>query len=240
MEFFIFCFCAKMILKQCLVIFSIANNRFLPFKISPSDFSSRIFEYFPKRLTHDFGQKMAIVSFLFLGKNNLEIVFGHRSIKRESFLDYKNMHFRCSRIFGFFPKRLTHSFGQKIAFFLIFCFQAKIMLQQYLGTVSIKKNCFQPIKIFTPLSRIFVYFAKGLTHDSGQKMAFFYFLFLSKKNLEITFGDLLERKQSFQGCKNMHLRQSHSFIFSIVTHDFGFLGKNDLGVMFGDIFDRKE
>ena len=142
--------------------------------------------------------------------------------------------------FWIFSKEVNPQFWSKNCIFLIFCFQAKIMLQQYLGAVSIKKNCFQQIKIFTPLSRIFVYFAKGLTHDSGQKMAFFYFLFLSKKNLEITFGDLLETKQSFQGCKNMHLRQSHSFIFSIVTHDFGFLGKNDLGIMFGDIFDRKE
>ena len=124
------------------MIFSIVNNRFLPFKISPSDFSSRIFEYFPKRLTHDFGQKMAIVSFLFLGKNNLEILFGHRSIKRESFLDYKNMHFTGSRIFGFFPKRLTHSFGQKFAFFFNFLFLGKNNVTTVSGDRFHKKELF--------------------------------------------------------------------------------------------------
>ena len=39
-----------------------------------------------------------------------------------------------------------------------------------------------------------------------KKWHFFHFLFLDKKNLEIMFGDLLERKESFAGYKNRLLR----------------------------------
>jgi len=54
------------------------------------------------------------------------------------------------------------------------------------------------MKICTSDRRIFAYFPKGLTHDFGQKMAFFFQFFLYGKNdLERTIGDLLNRKESF-------------------------------------------
>ena len=47
---------------------------------------SRIFTYFPKGLTHDFGQKWHFLHFLFLGKIHLEQMFGDLFDRKESFI----------------------------------------------------------------------------------------------------------------------------------------------------------
>ena len=77
---------------QNLTIFSTENNPFQVIKICTSD--SRIFSYFPKCLNHNFGQKKVFFYYLqFLGKNDLEIMFGNLFDRKELFLGYKNMHF---------------------------------------------------------------------------------------------------------------------------------------------------
>ena len=58
-------------------IFSIEKRHCLSIKIVSLD--SRIFAYFPKGLTHDFGKKKShFFHFMFLDKNNQEIMFGDR------------------------------------------------------------------------------------------------------------------------------------------------------------------
>ena len=55
---------------------------------------SRILAYFPKGLTHDFGQKTALFAFSAFGqKSSWNNVWGSFR-QKESFLAFKNVHFR--------------------------------------------------------------------------------------------------------------------------------------------------
>ena len=74
-------------------------------------------------MTHGFGPKMAIFpTFFFLGNIGKENVFYDTLEQENVFLGYKNKKFKQRKI-DFFPKGLTHAFGQKMASFPIFFFR---------------------------------------------------------------------------------------------------------------------
>jgi len=67
---------------------------------------------------------MPIFHFLFLGKNNLEIMSGDFSIDNKHFLSIKIVSLD-SGIFAYFPKGLTHDFRQNMAFYTFSVFGQK-------------------------------------------------------------------------------------------------------------------
>ena len=74
-------------------------------------------------MTHGFGPKMAIFpTFFFLGNIGKGNVFYDTLEQENVFLGYKNKKFKQWKI-DFFPKVLTHAFGQKMASFPIFFFR---------------------------------------------------------------------------------------------------------------------
>ena len=76
---------------------------------------------FPKGLTHAFGKKMPILSFLVLVKTGVEIRVNNVLDRREFFFNYKNKIFQSPKT-GIFPKGLTYAFGQKMPIFSLFVF----------------------------------------------------------------------------------------------------------------------
>ena len=63
-----------------------------------------------------FVQNCQFFPFFFLGNKGKENVFYDILEEENAFLGYKNKKFRQSKI-DFFPKGLTHGFGQKMAFY---------------------------------------------------------------------------------------------------------------------------
>ena len=64
---------------------------------------------------------------MFLGKNNLGIMSGVFSIEKKHCLSIKIVSLD-SCIFAYFPKELTHDFGQKNGIFFILFFWVKMIL----------------------------------------------------------------------------------------------------------------
>ena len=73
-------------------------------------FQSPKYGIFPKGLTHAFGKKMPILSFLVLVKTGVEIRVNNVLDRRETFFNYKNKILKVPKV-AFFQRGLTHSFG---------------------------------------------------------------------------------------------------------------------------------
>ena len=78
-----------------------------------------------------------------------------------------------SRKINIFPKGLTHGFGQKMAIFPTFFFQAIQARKMSFTIFQNEKTPFQAIKTRSSKSRKIDIFPKGLTHGFGPKMAIF-------------------------------------------------------------------
>ena len=78
--------------------------------------------YFPKRLTHDFGQKFELSSLCVFIETGLEMMFGDVLKTKEAVLYNTNICVLYSQKIGYFPKGLTHDFGQKFSLFSSFVF----------------------------------------------------------------------------------------------------------------------
>ena len=78
-----------------------------------------------------------------------------------------------SRKIRIFPNRLVNGFGQKLLSFLSFYLRQN-RPEKCVSRYSRKKKRFlRTIKIRSLKGRKFVFFAKGLVHDFGQKLAIF-------------------------------------------------------------------
>ena len=77
---------------------------------------SQKIDTFPKRLTHGFGQKMAIFQTSFLGKIGQENVFYDILERKNVFLAQKKNKFKQSKNWHF-SKEVNHGFGPKMAIF---------------------------------------------------------------------------------------------------------------------------
>ena len=80
--------------------------------------------YFAKGLTHDFGQKFELSSSpcVVLLKIGLEMMFGDVLERKEAVLHDKKICVLYNRKIRYFPKELTHDFGQKFEHSSLFVF----------------------------------------------------------------------------------------------------------------------
>ena len=79
--------------------FTIFQNEKTPFQaIKTTTLKSRKIDIFPKRLTHDFGPKMAdFPSFFFLGNRGQENVYYDILERKDAFLEYKKKIFKKAK-----------------------------------------------------------------------------------------------------------------------------------------------
>ena len=117
------CFLYLVLVKTTL---EIRLNNVLDRKETFLGYKNKIFQspknrIFPKGLTHAFGKKMPIFSFLVLVKTGVEIRVNNVLDRREFFFNYKNKIFQSPKT-GIFPKGLTYAFGQKMPIFSLFVF----------------------------------------------------------------------------------------------------------------------
>ena len=102
---------------------------------------------------------------------------------------------RSSRIrkIDIFPKGLTHGFGQNMAIFPAFFFQALWVRKMTFLIFQIEKTPFQAIKRRSSKRQKIDFFPKGLTHGFGPNMAVF---------PTFSFNAILVRKMSFTVFQN--------------------------------------
>ena len=117
------CFIYLVLVKTTL---EIRLNNVLDRKETFLGYKNKIFQspknrIFPKGLTHAFGKKMPILSFLVLVKTGVEIRVNNVLDRRETFFNYKNKIFQSPKT-GIFPKGLTYAFGQKMPIVSSFVF----------------------------------------------------------------------------------------------------------------------
>ena len=127
-----------------------------------------------------------------------------------------------SRKIDIFAKGLTPGFGQKMAVFPAFIFQAILARKMSFTIFQKKKTPFQAIITRSSKSRKIDIFSKGLTHGFGFKKAPFPIFFLGNIGQENVFYDILERKNAFLGYKARSSKGRKIDIFSNgLTHGFG-------------------
>ena len=106
-------------MKKRLSTFHIANKHFWAIKTSVS--KTQKICIFPKGLVHGLGETFEIfVTFRFI-QNTPKKVFGDVLVRKQAFLDNKNMDLRKREI-GIFPKGIVREFGQKVEVFSSFVF----------------------------------------------------------------------------------------------------------------------
>ena len=104
--------------------FAIFQNEKTPFQTIKTKSSKRLkIDNFPKELTHGFRPKMAIFSKFFFRQYRPGKCLFRYSRTKKFFLGYKRRSPKSRKI-DIFPKGLTYGFGQEIAIFLNFLFQA--------------------------------------------------------------------------------------------------------------------
>ena len=81
------------------------------------------------------------------------------------------------------------------------------------------------MKSWSPKSRKIDIFPKGLTHGFGPKMAIFPTFFLGNIGQENDLYDILERRNTFLGYKNMKSKKSKNWHFSKGVNPW-FMSKN--------------
>ena len=84
----------------------------------------------------------------------------------------------------------------------------------FLWYSSKKQTPLKAIKTKSPKSRQIDIFLERLTHGFAPKLAIFPIFFLGNIALENVFYDILERKHTFLGYKNMKSKQSKNWHFS--------------------------
>ena len=134
---------------------------------------SRKIDIFPKRLTHGFGQKMAIFPTSFFRQYRPgKYPFRYSRTKKLLSISYKNKKFKQSK-HSHFSQGVNPWFWSKKGPFTNFFFQA-IKARKMSFTIFFKeKTPFYPIKTGSLKSQKIDIFPKGLTHGFGPKMAIF-------------------------------------------------------------------
>ena len=121
----------------------IFQNEKTPFQaIKTRSSKSRKIDIFPKRLTHGFGQKMAIFPIVFLKKIQVrKMYFTIFQNEKTPFWAIKTRSSKTQKI-DIFPKKLTHGFGPKMAIFPTFIFQEIQAKKMSFTIFQNKKNAF--------------------------------------------------------------------------------------------------
>ena len=164
-------------------------------------------DIFSKGLIHGFGPKMAIFPTFFLGQYRPgKCVLRYSRTKKTLFQTIKTRSSK-SRKFDFFARGLSHGFGPKMAIFPTFIFQEIQATKMFFTIFQSEKTLFQTMKTRSSKSRKFAFFAKGLSHGFGLKMAIFPTFILANIGHKNVFYDILERKSAFLAYKIKKLKK---------------------------------
>ena len=129
--------------------------------------------FFPKGLAHGFGLKLAIFPVFYFGQYRPgKCVLGYSRRKKRLTRLWKQQ-VQIVEKFRFFPKGLAHGFGRKLAIFPSFYFRQYRPGKCVLGYSRRKKRLFRLWKQEVKKVEKFRFFAKGLTHGFGPKLAIF-------------------------------------------------------------------
>ena len=130
--------------------------------------------------------------------------FFHLFVSRQQSPEKK----RLSRLkIEIFQKGITHGFGQKLAIYPFFSFQAIQPSKIRFKIFYLEKTPFQAIKTTSQKSLKIDIFPKGLTHGFRPTMSIFPTFFLGNIVQENVFYDILERKNAFLGYKNKKIKR---------------------------------
>ena len=115
-----------------------------------------------------------------------------------------------SRKIDIFPKGLTHGFGQKMAVFPTFLFQAIQARKMSFTIFYIVKTPFSPIKQKGLTVEKLSIFPKGLTNSFGPKLAIFptFFFFQAIEAKKMSFTIFQNKKTPFQAVKTRSSKKS--------------------------------
>ena len=116
-------------------------------------------------------QKWPFWHLFYLGNIRQENVFYNILERENAFLGYKKKEIEKVQKMTFFPKRLTHRFGRKMAILATFFFMQYRPGKCLLRYSTTEKRLFKAIKTRNSRSRKIDNLPKGLTHGFGPKMA---------------------------------------------------------------------
>ena len=161
--------------------FTIFQNKKTPFQaVKTRSGKSRKADIFPKGFTYGFGPKMSIFpTFFFQAIQARKMSFTIFQSEKTPFQAIKTRSEKRRKI-DIFPKGLTHGFGQKMAIFPTFFFQAIQARKMCFTIFQNKRTPFQAIKTRSSKSRKIAIFPKGLTHGFGPNMGIFPTLFFRR------------------------------------------------------------
>ena len=154
-----------------LTIFQNEKNTFLGYKkkkfkrSNNSQFSKGVNPWFWSKNGH-------FSNFFFLGNIGQKMSFMIFQIEKTPLYAIKTRSPKSPKI-DIFPRGLTHGFGQKMAIFPTFFFQAIQARKMSFMIFQNEKTPFQAIKRRIQKSAKIDTFPKGLTHGFGPKMAIF-------------------------------------------------------------------
>ena len=152
-------------------------------------------------------QKWPFFQVLFLCNIGQENIFDVFLDRKMPFQAIKTRSSKSQKIDSF-TKGLTHGFGSKMAFFLIFFFLTIQSRKMSFMIFQNEKTPLQAIKIRSFKSRKIDIFPRGLTNGFGKKWPFFQLFFLGNIFQENVFYDVLERKNAFLGYENKKFKKS--------------------------------
>ena len=100
----------------------------------------------------------------------LEVVFDNHPVRKQTFLDYKNIDFK-QWPYWVFSKGLTHDFGQKLKISSLFVFAQnglEIMFDDHL----VRKEALPDYKNIDFIEFLYWIISKGFTYDFSKKLEF--------------------------------------------------------------------
>ena len=158
-------------------------------------------------------EKWLFFQLYFLGNIGQENVFYNILERKKAFLGYKNKKFKKSKNWHF-SKRLTHGLGPKKAIFLHFLFLGIIGQENVFDDILQRKNALLGNKQKNFKKSKNWHFSKGVNPWFLSKDGHFSnFFFLSKRDKEKSFHDLLERKNAFLGYKKKEVKKVEKLPF---------------------------
>ena len=188
----------------------IFQNEKTPFQaIKTRSPKSRKIDTFPKGLSHGFVSKMAIFpTFFFQAILARKIFFTIFYNVKPTYQAIKTRSLKNRKII-IFSKRLTHGFRPEKAIISKFFFWAIQAMKMSFTIFQNKETSLQAMKTRSLKRRKIDIFSKGLTHGFWSKNGnLFKILFLGNIGQENVFYDILERKNTFLGYKNMKSKKS--------------------------------
>ena len=156
----------------------------------------------PKGVVHNFGQKIENFSWFYFSQNRQGKCVWRNSPQKKAFLDIKKINFKNSKKLHF-SKWVSPWFSSKIWDFSFFYFWKSRREKCVWRYCQSKNSLFRLKKTLILKTRNKCIFPKGLVHGFGQKIDFFFHLFVFRQNKQGKFvwRRSREQKKCFQTIK---------------------------------------